>query len=281
VGDLSRLGRQTRVFGLNSIKPTILKIGGSAITVKEGELAARTQEIDRLAGEIQGAAVQNLVVVHGGGSFGHPSAEEYAIKEGYKQESQKAGFSVTHHYMTVLNGLFMDSLIWHSMAAVSVTPSSCIITEDGRIKQFDDSSVRTLLKMGFTPVLYGDVVLDTKLGFTVLSGDQLVSALALRLDAGHIIIGVDVDGVYDADPKLVKTARMLDHLTLRELKSLQDNLGKATACDVTGGMFGKMAELMPAIEMNIPVTVVNATKPSYVYKALQREAVRGTLIERE
>jgi isopentenyl phosphate kinase len=280
VEDLSRLGKQMRVYGLSSLRPTILKIGGSVITDKEGKLAARTEEINRLAEEIHDANVQNLIIVHGGGSFGHPSAEEYAIRDGYKEESQKVGFSVTHHYMTVLNGLFMDSLIWNDLPAVSVTPSSCIITENGRIKQFEDTSVRTLLKMGFTPVLYGDAVLDTKLGFTVLSGDQLVSALATRLYAERIIIGVDVDGVYDADPKLEKAAKMLERLTLEELKSLQGKLGKATACDVTGGMFGKMTELMPAIELGIPVSIVNASKPSYIYNVLQRERVRGTVIQR-
>jgi isopentenyl phosphate kinase len=266
---------------LSSVRPTILKIGGSVITDKEGQLAARTEEINRLAGEIQGAKVQNLIIVHGGGSFGHPSAEEYGIKEGYKEDSQKVGFSITHHYMTVLNGLFMDSLIWHDLPAVSVTPSSCIITENGRIKQFEDASVKSLISMGFTPVLYGDVVLDTKLGFTVLSGDQLVSALAMRFDAARVVVGVDVDGVYDADPKIVKTAKMLDRLTLAELKRVQGKLGMATACDVTGGMFGKMAELVSAVEQNIPVIVVNASKPRYVYKALVREEVKSTVIEKE
>ena len=266
---------------MSSLRPTILKIGGSVITDKEGQLAAKTQEINRLAGEINEANVQNLIIVHGGGSFGHPSAEEYAIKEGYKEESQKVGFSVTHHYMTVLNGLFMDSLIWHNLPALSVTPSSCIITENGRIKQFEDAPVKSLISLGFTPVLYGDVVLDTKLGFTVLSGDQLVSALAIRFDAVRIIIGVDVDGVYDADPKIVKTAKMLDRLTLEELRGLQGKLGKATACDVTGGMFGKMAELISAVELNIPVIVVNASKPLHIYKALVREEVKGTVIEKE
>jgi isopentenyl phosphate kinase len=266
---------------LSESKPTILKIGGSVITDKNGELAAKTAEINRLAEEIQKASVKNLIIVHGGGSFGHPSAERYAIKDGYREGSQKIGFSETHHFMTVLNGLFMDSLILHNVPAVSITPSTCIVTENGRIRHFEDAPLRALLEMGFTPVLYGDAVMDAKLGFTVLSGDQLVSALAARFNARRIIIGVDVDGVYNADPKLEKTAKMLEHLTLEELKKLQDRLGKATACDVTGGMFGKMAELMPAIELKIPVTVVNATQPGLIYRALEGETVKGTIIEKE
>jgi len=265
---------------LSEPKPTILKIGGSVITDKNGELAARTQEIDRLAQEIQKANIQNLIIIHGGGSFGHPSAQRYLIKDGFKEDSQKIGFSETHHVMTVLNGLLMDSLIWHNVPAVSVTPSSCLMTENGRITRFEDAPLKTLLRMGFTPVLYGDAVLDTKLGFTIVSGDQIVSVLAARFNAERIIMGVDVDGLYDADPKVEKTAKMFRHLTLEELKRLQSKFGKPTACDVTGGMFGKMSELLPAIEQKIPVTILNATKPNYVYKALQGETVEGTIIQR-
>ena len=260
---------------------TILKIGGSVITDKSKELQVRMQVINRLAEEIQRADVESLIIVHGGGSFGHPLAQRYAIAEGFKEEKQKIGFSETHHVMTVLNGLFMDALIWHNIPAVSVTPSSCIITKNGRIQHFEDVPLKMQLEMGFFPVLYGDAVLDSELGFTILSGDQLVSVLATKLDAERVIIGVDVDGLYDCDPKVKKSAKMFKHLTSEELQELQTKLDKPTACDVTGGMFGKMAELSKAVENGIPVTVVNASKPNYVYKALKREKVKGTLIEKE
>jgi isopentenyl phosphate kinase len=266
---------------LSEPKPTILKIGGSVITDKSGELAARTREIDRLTQEIEDAHVKNLVIVHGGGSFGHPAAKRYAIKDGYKEESQKIGFAETHHYMTVLNGLFMDALIWHNVPSLSITPSSCIITENGRIKDFEDTPLRTLLKMGLTPVLYGDTVFDTKLGFTILSGDQLVTAISLRFNASRIIIGMDEDGVYDADPKTEKTAQLFAHLTLQDLKKLENKFEKTVANDVTGGIIGKMAELVPAVQMKIPVMIVNATKPGHVYKALKGETVKSTRIEKE
>jgi isopentenyl phosphate kinase len=266
---------------LNGPNTTVLKIGGSVITDKSGELAARTGEIDRLTQEIQEANVKNLLIVHGGGSFGHPVAERYAIRDGYKEEGQKIGFSETHHYMTVLNGLFMDALIWHDVPAMSITPSSCITTENGRIKMFEETSLRTVLKMGFTPVMYGDAVFDTKLGFTILSGDQLVSALAMRFNADRMMIGVDEDGVFESDPKAEKTAKMFDRLTLKELKRLHDKIAKTPTRDVTGGMPGKIAELIPAVEKNIPAMIFNASKPRYVYKVLRGENVKGTMIEKE
>ena len=112
--------------------------------------------------------------------------------------------------------------------------------------------------------------------------DQVnAQARPARCVAEKKIIGIDEDGVFNADPKLDKTAKMFEHLTLEELRKLQGKLGKATACDVTGGMFGKMAELIPAIEQKIPVTIVNATEPRYVCRALQGEKVKGTIIEKE
>lgn len=270
-----------KVLRLSERKPVVLKVGGSVITDKNEKLRAKTEVMNRLAEEIQRATVQNLVIVHGGGSFGHPMAQEYAIKDGFKEKSQIIGFAETHHVMTVLNGLFMDALVWHSIPAVSITPSSCVITKNRRIECFEEAQLKMLVKMGFLPVMYGDTVLDSELGFTILSGDQLISYIATRYNAERIIMGIDVDGLYDANPKVEKSAKMFTHLTSEELKKLQNKLGKSTGCDVTGGMFGKINELLPAIENGIPVEIVNAAKPNYIYRALRGEKVEGTLIEKE
>lgn len=279
--DLSSLERQTKGSELSERRPTVLKIGGSVITNKSEKLQAKTDVIDRLAEEIKQANVEDLIIVHGGGSFGHPVAQEYAIKDGFKQKSQKIGFAETHHVMTVLNGLLMDALVWHEIPAVSITPSSCVITKKGRIQCFDENPLRMLLKIGVLPVMYGDAVLDSEIGFTILSGDQLVTYIATKFNAKRIIMGVDVDGLYDSDPKIEKTAEPYSRLTLEELKKLQNRLGEPTTDDVTGGMFGKITELIPATEKGIPVTIINATKPNHVYKALNGERVEGTLIEKE
>jgi isopentenyl phosphate kinase len=269
------------VSGLSRARPTVLKIGGSVITDKDEELKARTDTIDRLAAEMEKANTHNLIIVHGGGSFGHSKAQQYRIKDGLKDDSQKIGFAETHHIMTVLNGLLMDALIWHAIPALSVAPSSVAVTRHGRIESFDHAPIRKLLDMDFLPVLYGDAVLDSELGFTILSGDQLAASLAIHFGAERIIMCTDVDGLYDADPKAEKAAKLFEHLTVDELKGLQCKLGGSTACDVTGGMFGKMAELMPAMEKGISVTITNGTKPDNVYMALKRERVKGTVIGKE
>lgn len=64
------------------------------------------------------------------------------------------------------------------------------------------------------------------------------------------------------------------------MKNTRPKIEEAKVTDVTGGMLGKMLELMPAIEHGIQVIIVNAAKPNKVYKALKGEKVVKTIIER-
>jgi isopentenyl phosphate kinase len=263
-----------------NVKPTVLKLGGSVITDKEKPLTPNLQAIERLANEIAQAEVLSLIVVHGGGSFGHHIAKRYNLTEGYIDPSQVIGYSEVHHAMTKLNSLVMEALLNNNINAVVIQPSSCVITNTGRIQSMEKKPLKRMMDMGLVPVLYGDAVLDSEKGFAILSGDQIVSSLALNFGASRIIIGGDVDGLYTKDPKASKSAKLIKRVTLEELKTQKHDIKGSKATDVTGGMLGKVRELIPAIEQNIQALLVNATKPLRFYKALKGEEVIGTIIER-
>lgn len=262
-------------------KIVALKLGGSVITDKEKLMIPNLNAIHRLAKEIADANIEQLIVVHGGGSFGHPWAKQYKIKEGYKHPSQVEWFTRIHQAMLKLNKLVVDALIRNNIAAFSISPSSCIITKAGRVQVFYDSTITRLLETGFVPVLFGDAVLDHSIKFTILSGDQLVATLATRLKADKIVLGADVDGLYTADPKTDSSAQLIHHITLQRLKAMMHRVEQAKVTDVTGGMLGKISELIPAVNAGIRTIIVNAGKESNIYKALKEEEVVGTLIERE
>jgi isopentenyl phosphate kinase len=261
-------------------KPVVLKLGGSVITYKDKPLKANEEALNRLSGEIAQAKVQQLVIVHGGGSFGHPLAKKYAIKEGFNgKASQLLGFSETHKAMITLNHTVLQALIRHNIPAFTVAPSSIIVTKSGRIVAGIDEHLKNFLHLGLVPLLYGDVVLDSELGFTVLSGDQLVASAAIQLTAQRIVIGVEGDGLW-SDPKK-RQGEPIRTCTLQELIELQKQARKTSAHDVTGGMQGKLAELVPAVEKGITVIMVNASEPQRVYKALLGEEVLGTVIRKD
>jgi len=265
-----------------NIKPTVVKLGGSVITHKDKPLTANLTAIKRLAKEIAEAKTPQLIIVHGGGSFGHPLAKKYAIKEGYRGEaSQLLGFTETHQAMVTLNNMVLEALIQHNIPALTTAPSSIIVTKSGRITSMANEPFRSILKIGSVPLLYGDAVLDSDKGFTILSGDQLVTSIAIQFGAEKIIIGIDEDGLFTTDPKKPGPHNLIRKCTLQELMKLRKQVKSTNTNDVTGGMQGKVAALTPAIEAGIPTTIVNASKPQRLYKALRGQKVTGTFIQRE
>ncbi len=273
--------QQMKLKCLTEGNMVILKLGGSVITNKKELKTPNLDAIQRLAKEIADAKPEHLIVVHGGGSFGHPWAKEHKIKEGYQHPSQVEWFTKIHQAMLELNKLVVDALIRNNIAAFSISPSSCITTKAGRIQTFYDNTITRLLQIGFVPVLFGDTVLDSELGFTILSGDQLAAALSLKFKAKSVIFGVDVDGLFSADPKTNRKAQLVHRITLPKLKTSIKNVEEAKVSDVTGGMLGKILELKCAIDASVKASIVNATVEDNIYKALRGERVIGTLIEKE
>lgn len=247
------------------------------MTVKDEPMTADHESIRRLAEEIKAAWPTPLILVHGGGSFGHPVAEKYGIADGFISERQLPGYAKTHQAMIALNSIIVDALLDVGLPAISVTPSSFIMTQEGRITSMNLEIIGRLVVRGMLPVLYGDAVLDKKKGFSILSGDQLSVRVAVGMGASRLVFGADVDGVYTSNPKLVADAELIEHLSLENLESYI-KIGKALTTDVTGGMLGKVEETRDAVEAGIEVLICNATKPDFILKALRGEPVTGTVL---
>jgi isopentenyl phosphate kinase len=242
-------------------------------------MSANTTAIERITREISTAGGRGIVIVHGGGSYGHPLAKQYDISHGYRSDLQLLGFSKTRQAMIQLNSLIVNALLDAFVPAVSVNPSSFIVTNGRRIEEVNFKIVETYVKAGMVPVLYGDAVLDTEMRFTILSGDQLAARLAIDLKAQSLIFGVDVDGVYTANPKLTSKARLIEDLSLSNMKEIV-KIGESLSIDVTGGMLGKVQEAASAVEAGVDVLILNALKPDYIYNALLGENVKCTKLRR-
>ena len=93
--------------------------------------------------------------------------------------------------------------------------------------------------MGMTPVLGGDIMVDTKMGYSVCSGDVIAAHLPSELNADRLIFATDVDGIYTKDPKKDKNAKLLREINLENMDKLARLTGSAFT-DVTSGMAGKI-----------------------------------------
>lgn len=258
------------------MKPLIVKLGGSVVTDKGKKFVVRKKDLKRLADELK-AVKGPLIVVHGGGSFGHPLAAKYGIADGYTGKGQLMGLSLTHRAMTILNSYVVEALQKVGIPSIGVQPSGSTVLINGRIKSMHVEPIKRMLALGLVPVLYGDVVSDAKKGVKILSGDQIVSYLARKLGASKVIVGVDVDGVYTADPKGNKKPELLRKITPADME-LVLSLGAAGTKDVTGGMKSKVLELLDLARLGIEAEIVNATKPNVIRRAVQGTNVIGTRI---
>ncbi|MHC1566611.1 MAG: isopentenyl phosphate kinase [Candidatus Syntropharchaeia archaeon] len=243
---------------------TILKIGGSVLTEKREENRAKFNEIRRIAGEIS-EFHENLLFVHGAGSFGHPQAEKEKTRGKYSSKS----LFIIHRSVKVLNEFILNALFEEGVPAAPIHPLSCVVAKKGRIKSMMLDQIIKLLDYGILPVLHGDVVVDEDLGISILSGDQIVPHLAKKLGAERVGIGIDVDGVMDG------RNRVIERITRWSFDEIRDQIGGSKGIDVTDGMYGKVTELL---EANVPALLFNASVPGNVSRFLKGEDLLGTVV---
>lgn len=248
----------------------ILKIGGSVITEKGSISKAREAEIDRISNEIASFKKDSdsqLILVHGAGSFGHPHAMKYRLSEGF----DASGVYLTHASVKLLNSKVLESLNNAGAHALPVHPLSSCLLDNGNIIDFQTGQIKVMLEKGIIPVLHGDVVMDRIKGACVLSGDRIISHLAVTLSASQIGAGSDVDGVLDDKDAVIKK------ITQYSFVDMKKNIKGSSSTDVTGGMLGKVSELLELANKGISSRIFNASRKGVVSRFLYGEDV-GTLI---
>lgn len=249
----------------------VLKIGGSVLTDKNKVSSAKADTIARMAKEINEGKSSKLVLIHGAGSFGHHQAKEYRLIEGLNDWSIK-GLLPTHNAVKSLNKMIIDALHMNGIDALPVHPLSACVLKDGRIEHMCTGVIEQMLAHDIVPVLHGDVAMDITRGEAVLSGDQLVVYLAELLKAKRVGIGTNVDGVYDTQHQVIRK------ITPAGIEEVKGALTGSSGVDVTGGMYGKIMELMELASAGIPSQVFNAETPGNIRSFLENKLTEGTFI---
>jgi isopentenyl phosphate kinase len=254
----------------------IVKIGGSVITDKTKEYFFKEKIMDRLAAEIK-KANKKIILVHGAGSFGHILAKKYELNKGFKNEDQLLGFSITHAKVQELNCLVLKSLHDHQLPAVSTPPHAILKLDNHQPYEINQHIFDEYLKKGFTPLTFGDVVIDKALGFSICSGDLLVRILAKYFKPEKIIFVIDEDGLYTDNPKINKNAKFIEKTTINDLTRLTTKSNKHA--DVTQGMAGKIKHIKKIAEMGIDTVLLNGNIDNRLYDTLVGNETKHTFVQ--
>lgn len=255
----------------------IIKLGGSIITDKTDYRKFNKDIVARLCREIKDSG-QDVIIVHGAGSFGHILSKRSKLNDVFVSKDQIPAVAQVCYDTRDLSSMIIKELIDVGIPAISVPPGSAFYMEDRVLKMGDAPVIRMMVEKGLMPVMFGDVVQDKRLGFAICSGDQITELLAKMFDAERVIFVSDIDGLFDSDPKTDPDARLLSRINKDTLSSVDMSIG---VDDVTGGVRGKIETMLDMCSKDRDCILVNGMVEGRLLSLLRGEDVVCTRAEGE
>ena len=245
----------------------LVKLGGSVITDKSKKYVFKEKTVRRLAKEIKNSG-EKVVIVHGAGSFGHILAKKYRLDKGFIHDRQVKGVAIVQRDVKDLNLKVINCLIGAGMNPVSIPPSSVVECRNKKIEKINLDVFKKYLNLGLTPVTFGDVVLDRKLGFCIVSGDLLMLRLARVFKPEKAVFVVDVDGVH-------MNGKMVNKVDKKTIGNLERK--KTKISDVTGSMYEKVKIALKMSGLTKTV-IINGNVKGRLGDTLKGRRVVGTVV---
>ena len=254
---------------------TIVKLGGSAITDKSKEC---TPDLPTLDSSIDQLASHRMpfVIMHGGGSYGHPIVRKTRLQEGLSERSQLIAIAETELALNQLTRIVQVSLLRRKIPFAPLSPMSFLTTKNGRIHRLFIQPLREALKLGLTPLIHGDLAFDSVKGVSVVSADQLASRLGVAFGGARVLFGCDVDGVFNRDPKDQGQTRMIRTVDQSNAQQVLHLLRKEIVRDTTGGMYNKVREALKLAKSGRPCYIFNLRRPGLLTEAIAGKLSLGT-----
>jgi len=243
----------------------LIKLGGSIITNKQKPLTPNLSAINRIASQLK-KIKEPIVVVHGGGSFGHYWSVKYDMHTKPAKYNKK-GVSVVKNSMVELNKIILDSFLKNGLNPYCLPPTDFMFGNKADQKKVRE--IANIAKAGLVPISYGDVMWHGKNKFYILSGDKIMGLLSKVLKPRLVVFVLNVDGVYSD----MKTKKLL-----HEIKGEKTEISEVEM-DVTGGMSRKIKEAISISKSGTKVFLVNGNKPERIVNAVKGK-FEGTLFKR-
>jgi isopentenyl phosphate kinase len=268
-----------------------LKLGGSLITDKTQDNTPRIEVIQRLAQEIGEwrleiervqSEIRNpksqIILGHGSGSFGHAAAKKYGTRNGVSTPAQWRGFAEVSVIAARLNRILADALNAAGVPVMSFPPSSWLRCADGRIVESDVTYIQLAITRGIVPLVMGDVAFDSVRGGTIVSTEEVFAHLAETLPAQQVLLAGETEGVYERftpSAGAKQTPSVIRKITPLNWAQIQAGVGGSHGADVTGGMAGKVRDMLALVQRHptLSVRIFSGLVEGNVLRALNGEPI--------
>lgn len=251
----------------------IVKLGGSVITNKGRPLTARPKAVASMAVDLAGLE-EPLIVVHGGGSFGH----YWSVRHDMHTEPARhppAAVAAVKNSMVDLDAIVLREMAKGGVGTYAIPPHALVQPGGDAASGPAVREAGRIAGSGLVPVTYGDALWRRGGTAYIMSGDRLVRMLSLALRPRLAIFATDVDGLYED----MESLKLIPRVGVAEAGRIAGSLGgsgssggagrgkKAPVPDVTGGIRRKVAEAARLAGAGIDVAFVNGNEPGRIAEA--------------
>ena len=232
-----------------AFKRVLLKLSGEALAAAQG-FGVDSRRIDEIAAELKDVHeldVQIAIVV-GGGNFFRGVAEQ-------ARDMDRVAADHMGMLATVINSLALqDALEKHGVHTRVMSAIEMNQVAEPFIRR---RAIRHLEKGRL-------VIFASGTGNPYFSTDTAASLRAMEIKADVILKATKVDGIYDADPVLVKEARMFDQISYMEVLKQGLKVMDSTAISLCK-------------DNNLPIVIFNLNRSGNIRRVITGEKV-GSLV---
>jgi len=251
----------------------VVKIGTSSLTDASG--AIKSEAIEKLCLEIAKARDQfeRIILVSSGAiGAGLPALGYSGIRPSDPRILQAASAVGQPRLMATYSEEFSKYNI--EVAQLLMAPDDFFTRKRYLHAR---ATVEELLSAGILPIVNeNDAIADDAIRWG--DNDRIAALLAQLLNAEHLIMLTDTDGLYSHDPhaETSKKANLIHEIKFQE--ELDAQVGDSSSTQGSGGMASKLAAAQMASWAGVTTTIASATREKVVIDALSKEEKVGTTI---
>ena len=255
----------------NNSNIIVVKVGTSTLTYDGGGInIRRVEKLVKVLSDIKNSGKKVILVSSGAigigmGKLGISKRPECTRD---KQALAAIGQCELMNYYSKLFGEYN-----HNVAQILLTKD---VVSDPVRNENAANTFEKLLQLGIIPIVNeNDTVSTEQIEFG--DNDTLSATVACLAKASLLIILSDIDGLYDADPRTDKNAKLIERIDKID-ESIEALAGGAGTSRGTGGMITKIHAAEAATRAGIDMIIANGADPEILYDITDGKSV-GTLFK--
>ena len=227
----------------------LLKLSGEALAAGQGfgVDAARLTQIATELQDVHSLGVEIAIVV-GGGNFFRGVAEQARDMDRVAAD-QMGMLATVINALALQNALEKQGVFTRVMSAIEMNQVAEPFIRRRAIRHLEKGRI---------------VIFAAGTGSPYFSTDTAASLRAMEIKADAILKATKVDGVYDADPVVVKDARMFDRISYMDVLKLGLKVMDSTAISLCK-------------DNNLPIVVFNLNRSGNIRRVVTGEKI-GSLV---